>query len=49
METTTNKNTKYTDKYFFLNRIKTITDTSIKIQLNTKMVMFLNSIKEKNT
>lgn len=49
METTTNKNTKYNSKYFFINRIKNITDVTIKTQLNSKIVMFLNSVKEKHT
>jgi hypothetical protein len=49
METTINKNTKYIDKYFLVNRIKSITDSTIKTQLNSKVVMFLNSVKEKHT
>jgi hypothetical protein len=49
METTINKNTKYNNKDFFVNRIKNIKDLSIKNQLNSKVVMFLNSVKEKHT
>ena len=49
METTINKNTKYVDKNFLVNRIKSITDSTIKSQLNSKVVLFLNSVKQKHT
>jgi hypothetical protein len=49
MKTTNNKNTQYTDKYFFINRIKKINDSGIKIDLNQKINAFLSAVKIKHT
>jgi hypothetical protein len=49
MATTTNKDKQYTDKYFFLNRIKKTTDTNVKNELISKVNLFLTAVKSKHS
>jgi len=47
MSTTINKNTQYTDKNFFVNRITKITNTSVKSEIASKVNLLLTTIKSK--
>jgi hypothetical protein len=49
MATTTNKNKQFTDKYFFLNRIKKTTDTNVKNELTSKVNLFLTGVRSKHS